>query len=84
MVLHLSTVRFLGHAGSDVELGYRTQAEITADHARDPLLATAGFLVEHGVLTPRTCSTDTTRPAPGSRTRRRPWSASPAWPAGHR
>ncbi len=51
-VLHLSTVRFLGHAGSDVELGYRSQAEITADHARDPLLATAGYLVEHGVLTP--------------------------------
>jgi len=51
-VLHLSSVRFLGHAGSDVELGYRSQAEITADLARDPLLATAGYLVEHGVLTP--------------------------------
>ena len=52
VALHLSTVRFLGHAGSDVELGYRSQAEITADHARDPLLATAVYLVEHGVLTP--------------------------------
>ena len=51
-VLHLSTVRFLGHAGSDVELGYRSQAEITADHARDPLLATAAHLVEQGVFTP--------------------------------
>ena len=51
-VLHLSTVRFLGHAGSDVELGYRSQVEITADHARDPLLATAGHLVEQGVFTP--------------------------------
>jgi 2-oxoisovalerate dehydrogenase E1 component len=51
-ILHLSTVRFLGHAGSDVELGYRSQTEITADHARDPLLATAGYLVEHGILTP--------------------------------
>ena len=52
MVLHLRTVRFLGHAGSDVELGYRSRAEIAADHARDPLLATAAYLVEQGVLTP--------------------------------
>ena len=52
VVLHLSTVRFLGHAGSDVELGYRSRTEITADHARDPLLATAAYLVEHGILTP--------------------------------
>ena len=51
-VLHLSTVRFLGHAGSDVELGYRSQSEITADLARDPLLATAEHLVRHGILTP--------------------------------
>ncbi|RYP84037.1 MFS transporter [Nocardioides guangzhouensis] len=52
VVLHLSAVRFLGHAGSDVELGYRSQAEITADLARDPLLATAEHLVGLGVLTP--------------------------------
>jgi 2-oxoisovalerate dehydrogenase E1 component len=52
VLLHLRTVRFLGHAGSDVELGYRSQAEITADLARDPLLATARHLVEHGVLAP--------------------------------
>ncbi len=51
-VLHLSTVRYLGHAGSDVELGYRTQAEITRDLDLDPVLATAAFLVEHQVLTP--------------------------------
>ncbi len=50
-VLHLRTVRFMGHAGSDAELAYRTQSEIVADHARDPLLATAGYLVAHGVLT---------------------------------
>lgn len=50
VVLHLSTVRYLGHAGSDVELGYRSQAEITADLDLDPLLATAAYLVEHGVL----------------------------------
>src|SRR4051794_18338689 len=51
-VLHLRTVRYLGHAGSDVELGYRTANEIARDHARDPLLATAAYLVGTGVLTP--------------------------------
>ncbi|MFC7495945.1 MULTISPECIES: transketolase C-terminal domain-containing protein [unclassified Nocardioides] len=52
VLLHLRTVRFLGHAGSDVELGYRTSAEIARDHERDPLLATAAYLVETGVCTP--------------------------------
>lgn len=51
-VLHLHTVRYLGHAGSDVELGYRTATEIARDHARDPLLATAAYLVETGACTP--------------------------------
>jgi 2-oxoisovalerate dehydrogenase E1 component len=50
--LHLSVVRFLGHAGSDAESGYRTPAEITADLERDPLVATATLLVTAGVLTP--------------------------------
>ena len=50
--LHLSVVRFLGHAGSDVESGYRTPAGITADLDRDPLAATAALLVSAGVLTP--------------------------------
>ena len=39
--LHLRTVRFLGHAGSDAEISYRTPREVEADYARDPLLATA-------------------------------------------
>jgi 2-oxoisovalerate dehydrogenase E1 component len=39
--LHLSTVRFLGHAGSDAEISYRKPRDIEADYARDPLLATA-------------------------------------------
>jgi 2-oxoisovalerate dehydrogenase E1 component len=51
-VLHLRTVRFGGHAGTDVESGYRTAAAIRADRARDPLLATAGVLVNAGVATP--------------------------------
>jgi 2-oxoisovalerate dehydrogenase E1 component len=50
--LHLRTVRLMGHAGSDVESAYRTQAEITADHSRDPVLCTARLLVDEGKLTP--------------------------------
>ena len=49
-VLHLSTVRFLGHAGSDAESAYRSPAEIAADHDRDPLLATAFALMDAGDL----------------------------------
>lgn len=50
--LHLSTVRLMGHAGSDYELAYRGAHEITADYARDPLLGTAELLVRRGHLTP--------------------------------
>ncbi|WP_116948732.1 thiamine pyrophosphate-dependent enzyme [Jiangella endophytica] len=50
--LHLRTVRYLGHAGSDAEIGYRTPAEIAADHARDPILGTARALVTAGAATP--------------------------------
>jgi 2-oxoisovalerate dehydrogenase E1 component len=52
VLLHLRTVRFLGHAGSDVELGYRTSAEIARDLELDPLLASAAYLVETGILSP--------------------------------
>jgi len=50
--LHLRVVRFLGHAGSDAEISYRTEAEITADYARDPLLGTARLLAATGRLRP--------------------------------
>jgi 2-oxoisovalerate dehydrogenase E1 component len=50
--LHLAMVRFGGHAGSDVESGYRRPGEIAADTGRDPLLGTARLLVSAGVLTP--------------------------------
>jgi 2-oxoisovalerate dehydrogenase E1 component len=50
--LHLKTVRFLGHAGSDVELSYRTQAQIVRDYARDPLLGTAKAMVAVGLAGP--------------------------------
>jgi 2-oxoisovalerate dehydrogenase E1 component len=42
--LHLQTVRFGGHAGSDAEISYRKPRDIEADYARDPLLATASCL----------------------------------------
>jgi 2-oxoisovalerate dehydrogenase E1 component len=50
-VLHLRTVRLMGHAGSDAELAYRSRAEIRRDYQRDPLLATAATLVGLGALT---------------------------------
>jgi 2-oxoisovalerate dehydrogenase E1 component len=51
-VLHLRTVRFMGHAGTDVEAAYRSAASIRADHERDPLLGTAQALVAAGVASP--------------------------------
>jgi len=50
--LHLNVVRFLGHAGSDAEISYRTEAEIAADYARDPLLGTARLIASRGLLPP--------------------------------
>nr|WP_241266940.1 transketolase C-terminal domain-containing protein [Streptomyces scabichelini] len=48
--LHLSMVRFLGHAGSDAEAAYRMPSEVAEDLRRDPLLATARLLTAAGVL----------------------------------
>jgi len=50
--LHLRTVRYGGHAGTDVEAAYRSAAEIRADAARDPIVATAARLVAAGRATP--------------------------------
>jgi 2-oxoisovalerate dehydrogenase E1 component len=47
--LHLRTVRFGGHAGSDAEVSYRKPREIEADYTRDPLLATASCLHTAGI-----------------------------------
>ena len=49
-VLHLRTVRFLGHAGSDAEIAYRSQAEILADYELDPLVASARALIDAGTM----------------------------------
>ncbi len=51
-MLHLRLVRLLGHAGSDVEQLYRSQEEIEATEAQDPLLRTAATLVQEGWLSP--------------------------------
>lgn len=50
--LHLSMVRFLGHAGADAEVAYRTPAALAADLERDPLVNTARLLVESGQVDP--------------------------------
>ena len=50
--LHLETVRLWGHAGSDVESGYRSAAEIEATEARDPLVRNAAWLIETGAAHP--------------------------------
>ncbi|MEO1252467.1 MAG: thiamine pyrophosphate-dependent enzyme [Pseudomonadota bacterium] len=39
--LHLCAVRLMGHAGSDIESGYRERAEIDREADEDPLLHTA-------------------------------------------
>lgn len=51
-IVHLRTVRFMGHAGSDVELAYRARSTIDAEYLRDPLLATAATLIVRGEVTP--------------------------------
>jgi 2-oxoisovalerate dehydrogenase E1 component len=51
-ILHLRTVRLMGHAGSDVEQTYRPPEEIAAAEARDPLLRTASILVDNGWIAP--------------------------------
>ena len=50
--LHLRTVRFLGHAGSDAEIGYRSRAEIGEELERDPLVHAARLLAEAGIAEP--------------------------------
>lgn len=51
-VLHLSTVRFLGHAGTDVESAYRDRNEIAADAERDPIIGVAAAAAALGVSSP--------------------------------
>jgi 2-oxoisovalerate dehydrogenase E1 component len=50
--LHLRCVRYLAHAGTDAEIGYRSRAEIGEELERDPLIHAARLLVEAGVAEP--------------------------------
>ncbi len=49
-ILHLSTVRLFGHAGADTETAYRSKAQIEAELAQDPLLASTASLLARGIL----------------------------------
>lgn len=49
--LHLRTVRLMGHAGSDVEAGYRDKVEIMREADQDPLLHTVRRVVDAGEMT---------------------------------
>ena len=51
VVLHMSCVRLFGHAGPDVESAYRPMDEIKAAERDDPLIYTAGHLMQHSDLT---------------------------------
>ncbi|MBA3563665.1 MAG: MFS transporter [Gammaproteobacteria bacterium] len=48
--LHMTMVRLLGHAGTDVEGDYLSEAAIEANEARDPLLLSAESVLEAGLL----------------------------------
>ena len=50
--LHMKVVRLLGHAGSDIELEYRSEREVVATEAKDPVLATARIILESGLMSP--------------------------------
>lgn len=50
--LRIDSVRLWGHAGSDLELAYRSWEEIVEIEAEDPLLRNARRLIETGATTP--------------------------------
>ncbi len=47
--IHLETVRYLGHAGTDVEAAYRSPDDIRTDLDRDPILSAAQLAIDSGV-----------------------------------
>ncbi len=48
--LHMKTVRLMGHAGSDIELGYKTLEQIELAERNDPLLHSARILLENNLI----------------------------------
>lgn len=53
--IQLRTVRFLGHAGTDVESAYRSPTEIQADRERDPILGAAQLAIDLGSCSASEC-----------------------------
>ena len=49
--LHMKTVRLMGHAGSDVELGYQSIKDLEDSENNDPLLHASRILIENNCLT---------------------------------
>ncbi len=49
--LHVRTVRLMGHAGSDAEIAYMSEAQILANEAQDPILVTAKQLIDANLMT---------------------------------
>ncbi len=49
--LHMECVRLMGHAGSDVQSSYLSDAQIAEMNAKDPLLHSARLLLDHRILT---------------------------------
>ena len=49
--LHMKTVRLMGHAGSDVELGYQSVKDLENSENNDPLLHSSRILIENKCLT---------------------------------
>ena len=48
--LHMKTVRLMGHAGSDIEVGYKSLNEIESTEFNDPLLHTARIMIDNKLL----------------------------------
>ncbi|MEM9303798.1 MAG: thiamine pyrophosphate-dependent enzyme, partial [Pseudomonadota bacterium] len=48
--IHLHTERLMGHAGTDFEVDYRDEADLSAAEARDPILRSAARVLEAGLL----------------------------------
>ena len=49
--LHMKTIRLMGHAGSDIEVGYKSLSEIERIESDDPLLHSARIMLEKKCLT---------------------------------
>jgi 2-oxoisovalerate dehydrogenase E1 component len=52
VLLHMDTIRLMGHAGTDFEVDYRSASELEACEARDPLIASARTALTMGLFTP--------------------------------